>query len=284
MRAIAALVDGPAELTLLHACHWGRAELARRRERRGVTTFSRLLEQLDPGPDPAQPSPLLDAVARRYQAVLVDEFQDTDPIQWRILRRAFGRGEHPLVLVGDPKQAIYRFRGGDLDTYRAARQEAGEVWELVENYRSTQPLIEGLNALMAPGLRRSGLTVPTVLAKADRQGPAGPPIDLLWLGPADPDAPQAPSRTELEARLPAAIATAIATMLTAGLSLEDGGCSRPVEARDCCVLVSTHHQAEHLRQALERCGIASRLVSHADVFHTPGATALQRFQIGRAHV
>jgi exodeoxyribonuclease V beta subunit len=106
LRAVAALLEDPAELVLLHACHWGRAELVRRRERRGMTTFSQLLERLDPGADAAVASPLLEAVARRYRAALVDEFQDTDPIQWRILRRAFGRGLHPLVLVGDPKQAL----------------------------------------------------------------------------------------------------------------------------------------------------------------------------------
>jgi exodeoxyribonuclease V beta subunit len=277
LRAVADLVDGPAERVLLHACHWGRAELVRRRERRGMATFSQLLERLDPGPDDAIASPLLEAVARRYRAVLVDEFQDTDPIQWRILRRAFGQGLHPLVLVGDPKQAIYRFRGGDLDTYRAASRQAGEPWELVDNFRSTAALIEGFNGLMAPGLRRSKLAVPCVNARASRQGPSGPPIDLLWLGPEDPTEPTPPSRTDLEARLPTWIASTVEAMLGAELRVVDRGRERALEAADYCLLVSHHRQAEQLRQALERRGIASRLVSKADVFDTPAATALQRF-------
>jgi exodeoxyribonuclease V beta subunit len=277
LRAVAELVDGPAELVLLHACHWGRAELVRRRERRGMTTFSQLLERLDPGPDDAIASPLLEAVARRYRAALVDEFQDTDPIQWRILRRAFGQGLHPLVLVGDPKQAIYRFRGGDLATYRAASRQAGEPWELVDNFRSTAALVEGFNGLMAPGLRRSDLPVPPVNTKASRQGPQGPPIDLLWLGPEDPTDPTSPSRTDLEARLPPWIASTVEELLAAELRVVDKGRERTLEAADCCLLVSHHRQAEQLRQALERRGIASRLVSKADVFDTPAATALQRF-------
>jgi exodeoxyribonuclease V beta subunit len=277
LRAIADLVEGPAELALLHACHWGRAELVRRRERRGMTTFSQLLERLDPGPDDAIASPLLEAVARRYRAALVDEFQDTDPIQWRILRRAFGQGLHPLVLVGDPKQAIYRFRGGDLDTYRAASRQAGEPWELVDNYRSTAALIEGFNGLMAPGLRRSDLAVPPVNARTSRQGPQGEPIELLWLGPEDPADPTPPSRTDLEARLPPWIATTVEELLAAGLRVVDKGRERTLEAADYCLLVSHHRQAEQLRQALERRGIASRLVSKADVFDSPAATALQRF-------
>ena len=277
LRAVADLVDGPAERVLLHACHWGRAELVRRRERRGMATFSQLLERLDPGPDDAIASPLLEAVARRYRAVLVDEFQDTDPIQWRILRRAFGQGLHPLVLVGDPKQAIYRFRGGDLDTYRAASRQAGEPWELVDNFRSTAALIEGFNGLMAPGLRRSKLAVPSVNARASRQGPSGSPIDLLWLGPEDPAEPTPPSRTDLEARLPTWIASTVEAMLGDELRVVDRGRERALEAADYCLLVSHHRQAEQLRQALERRGIASRLVSKADVFDTPAATALQRF-------
>ena len=275
--AVAALLEGPAELVLLHACHWGRAELVRRRERRGMTTFSELLERLDPGPDDGVASPLLEAVARRYRAALVDEFQDTDPIQWRILRRAFGQGLHPLVLVGDPKQAIYRFRGGDLDTYRAASRQAGEPWELVDNHRSTEALVEGFNGLMAPGLRRSELAVPAVNARAHRQGPLGPPIDLLWLGPEPAGNPDLPSRTDLEARLPAWIASTVEELLAAELRVVDRGTERTLEAADYCLLVQHHRQAEQLRQALERRGIASRLVSKADVFETAAATALQRF-------
>lgn len=165
MEAVAALLEGPAEALLLHACHWGRRELARRRERSGRMGYGQLLESLDPGEDPHTPSPLLEAVAQRYAAALIDEFQDTDPIQWRILSRAFSPERHRLVLVGDPKQAIYRFRGGELATYRlaaAAAEASGGVSALSTNYRATGTLIEALNGLMAPGLRRSGLEVPQV--------------------------------------------------------------------------------------------------------------------------
>ena len=279
LAAIANLVEGPAELVLLHACHWGRAELARRRQRRGVTSFSQLLQDLDPGADEQQPSPLLEAVAQRYRAVLVDEFQDTDPIQWRILRRAFGTGQHPLVVVGDPKQAIYRFRGGDLDTYLAARDQAIARYDLVENRRSSAALIEGLNRLMAPGLRRSGLDVPPVQARARRSGPQGPPIELLWLAPAGAasGSPAAASRSELEACLPAWIAAALEQLLQAGHTLVSEGQARRLGPEDCCLLVNSHHQAEQLRQALEQRRIATRLVSKADVFASAAATALQRF-------
>ena len=289
LEAVAALVDGPAEALLAHVCHWGRRELRQRRQRGGATSFAGLLEALDPGVDAlGQGTPLLAAVAARYDAALIDEFQDTDPIQWRILRQAFGSGAHRLVMVGDPKQAIYRFRGGDLATYLTARSEAGASYQLDENRRSTAELIDGLNRLLAPGLVRSGLEVPAVLARADRSGPPGPAIELLWLGPKleveeeeetagnQPEA-RAPSRTEWEGRLPSLIAAATADLLARRPLLCQGGQTRPLGPQDICLLVSRHRQAEALRQALQRQGIASRLVSQADVFATAGATLLQRF-------
>jgi exodeoxyribonuclease V beta subunit len=276
MEAIADLVDGPAELVLLHAAHLGRQELRRRRERSGVTTFSQLLADLDPGPEEQGASGLLAAVGERYAAALVDEFQDTDPIQWRILRRAFGGGHHPLVIVGDPKQAIYRFRGGDLATYLRAAAAAEAVYELNENRRSTAALIGGLNGLMQPGLRRSALPVRPVLACAGRSGPAPPqqPIELIWLG--EEGEAKAPSRTSLEGRLPPRIAAYTLELLGRGLELGQGGRSRPLTPDDLCLLVLNHRQAEALRAALERQGLASRLVSRADVLASPAATALQR--------
>ncbi|MEB3255506.1 MAG: UvrD-helicase domain-containing protein [Synechococcaceae cyanobacterium] len=275
MAAIAELVDGPAELALLHAAHHGRRELRERRERSGVTTFSQLLADLDPGPGGGAAAPLLQAVGDRYDAALVDEFQDTDPIQWRILRQAFGGGRHPLLIVGDPKQAIYRFRGGDLATYLRARAEADSLYELQENRRSTAALIGGLNALMAPGLPGSGLPVPPVRACAARAEPEPPqtPIEILWLG--EPDA-ATPSKTALEAWLPRRLAAAVVELLGRGLQLGEGPGQRPLRADDICLLVSQHRQAEALRGALEQRGVPSRLVSRADVFASPAATALQR--------
>ena len=275
MRAIGELVDGPAELALLHAAHHGRRELRQRRERSGVTTFSQLLADLDPGPDGGATASLLQAVGDRYDAALVDEFQDTDPIQWRILRQAFGGGRHPLLIVGDPKQAIYRFRGGDLATYLRARAEADSRYELQENRRSTAALIGGLNALMAPGLPASHLAVPPVRACAERAEPEPPqaPIEILWLG--DPGA-DTPSKTALEASLPPRLAAAVVELLGRGLQLGEGSGRRPLRPDDICLLVSQHRQAEALRAALEQRGVPSRLVSRADVFASPAATALQR--------
>ena len=267
LEAIANLVDGPAELLLLHFAHWGRAELARRRERSGEMSFGQLLEQLDPGPESSAPSALLEAVAQRYRAALIDEFQDTDPLQWRILERAFGRApaHHLLVMVGDPKQAIYRFRGGELATYRQAAAQAHNRYSLIQNRRSSATLVAGLNALMEPGLQRSQLPVPAVDAQASKGHlqlqEQEKPLQLLTV---DPD------------RLDTQIAGLCQQLLERGLELECNGRRRPLEAGDLCLLVGRHSQAERLRAALERRQLPSRLVSRGDVFESPGAAALQR--------
>ena len=265
LETIAALVDGPAELVLLHFAHWGRAELARRRERSGEMGYGQLLEQLDPGEH--SDTPLLRAVAGRYRAALIDEFQDTDPIQWRILQGAFG-GEPPrhlLVMVGDPKQAIYRFRGGELATYRQAAEQAEARYGLVENRRSSEGLIAGLNALMRPGLVGSDLEVPEVLCRARGEqltlADGEAPLQLLALEPA-----------QLEAQ----VAAFCQGLLERRLELVKGESQRPLEPGDLCLLVNTHREAEALRVALERRGLPSRLVSQGDVFATEGALALQR--------
>ena len=280
LEAVAAAREGPAEAVLLHGCHWGRAELARRRARSGSIGFAQLLEGLDPGPEATAPTPLLRAVGQRYRAALIDEFQDTDPVQWRILRLAFPGDTHLLVMVGDPKQAIYRFRGGDLDTYRLARRSAARVLALQENRRSTPALIGSLNGLMAPsGLPRSGLPVPAVLARSRRSGPDDmAPVRLLWLGGDRGAGDSLPSRGTQEARLPALVADAVLGLLeqAPALAVGDGRPPTPLRASDIALLVHNHRQAEDLRSALERRHIASRLVSKADVFASPAATALQR--------
>ena len=296
MEAVAAVVDGPVEALLSHFCHWARAELGERRRRAGRLSYGDLLLGLDPGPGGDRRQALMGALRQRYHAALVDEFQDTDPIQWRTLRQAFTAGPEPrlLVIVGDPKQAIYRFRGGDLATYLAARRQAdavpGAVLGLRRNFRSSSALIEALNRLMEPGLVRSQLDVPAVEAQQRPQPlalllPAGEsPLQGLWLGP-DPgggDGPDGaagrlPSRSGLEHDLPRRVGGVVVDLLSRGLQLRRGSEEpRPLSPADICLLVNRHAQAEALRRALEERHIASRLVSQGDVFESEGAAILQR--------
>ena len=99
------------------------AELDVRKRRRGVLGYDDLLTRLADALD-ADDSPARLRMRQRWPIVMVDEFQDTDPVQWQVIDRAF-TGYSTLILIGDPKQAIYAFRGGDIITYLNAAETAG---------------------------------------------------------------------------------------------------------------------------------------------------------------
>jgi len=112
----------------------------------------------------------------RYRVALIDEFQDTDQAQWEIFQTLFGRAPSRLYVIGDPKQAIYGFRGGDLATYEAAKAELGKegpVLELRDNFRSTSGIIDAYNHIFT-GFFRSAELYPPGAGGALRQHPAAP--------------------------------------------------------------------------------------------------------------
>src|SRR4051794_8617108 len=121
------------------------AEVERRKRRLGILSYDDLLSRLAEALEEPD-SPARDRMRARWKVVLVDEFQDTDPVQWAVLDRAFSR-HATMVLIGDPKQAIYAFRGGDIQSYLAARDTAGTMRTLAENWRSDAPLVDALQVL-----------------------------------------------------------------------------------------------------------------------------------------
>lgn len=162
------------------------SETRRRLDDRGELTYDEMVRRLRDAliaEDTTPHTPLRDALRGRFKAALVDEFQDTDEVQWDIFRTVFlgGRCEERasaarlLVVVGDPKQAIYRFRGADFAAYHRATAAirddyGGAELSLGENHRSTSELVQGLGALLSGRLFdpiRDRITLPEVTAKAD---------------------------------------------------------------------------------------------------------------------
>ena len=149
-----------------------RDELERRKRQMAVMTYDDLLTRLDdtltgPGGEAAA-----ERLRERYRVVLVDEFQDTDPVQWDIMRRAFGDGDTTLVLIGDPKQAIYAFRGADVYAYLEAANRADKRATLEVNWRSDQGLIDAYDALLGGAkLGHEGIVYRRVRAADANQTP-----------------------------------------------------------------------------------------------------------------
>ncbi len=144
-----------ARLQAVHAqlCAWVfascAAQLPVRLAARGVRSADNLAPSLVTALQGPRGQTLAQSLRARYALVLVDEFQDTDSAQWAVLQRVFVQSNTPLLLVGDPKQAIYRFRGADIAAYLRARAQARAVHALSDNFRSTPKLIAVLNALFS---------------------------------------------------------------------------------------------------------------------------------------
>ena len=127
-----------------------RDEMKERKQTLKILTYDDVLLRLrDTLADPVRGPVACGRLRERYDVVLVDEFQDTDPVQWEIMHRAFGLGGATLVLIGDPKQAIYAFRGADVHAYLIANKVVQSEWTLDVNWRSDQGLLEAYDALFA---------------------------------------------------------------------------------------------------------------------------------------
>ncbi len=139
-----------------HAAERVGAMLAAEKRRANKLDFSDLLEDLDQALAVPGGQRLRDTILDQYPIALVDEFQDTDPVQYRIFRRVWGpcRADDPhhgLFLIGDPKQSIYSFRGADIHAYMNARGSTDSQHSLGRNYRSTQGMVEAVNRLFEVG-------------------------------------------------------------------------------------------------------------------------------------
>lgn len=150
-QALAALPDATFSLRL-HALAQVRHQFERLKLQRAERGFDDLLTQLDTALHSDNADALAALLRRQFPVALIDEFQDTDPLQWRIFSRIYQpvqqRDDCGLLLIGDPKQAIYGFRGADIYTYLSAKQQTqGRHYSLGTNFRSTQPMVTAVNQL-----------------------------------------------------------------------------------------------------------------------------------------
>jgi exodeoxyribonuclease V beta subunit len=161
---IAALPGGESDL-LCHAARWIAQRFEQAQRQRGLMGFSGLLSQLDAALQSDKAQALAQRIRAQFPVALIDEFQDTDPVQYRIFDAVYQLQRGPeesadsaLILIGDPKQAIYSFRGADIYTYLQARRATAGRWHsLAQNFRSTEAMLQAVNAcFMAAEQRQTG--------------------------------------------------------------------------------------------------------------------------------
>jgi len=264
------LSDGPAALRLL------------KRDRR-VIAFDDMLYNLHERLTSKDSPDLAATLKARFPAALIDEFQDTDPLQFAVFKTLYGDGGSPLFLVGDPKQAIYSFRNADLPTYLHARAGAAQVYTLSENQRSTAPLLRGLNALFERNDRafmRAGLVYQPVACGAKKRhaliDATEPRAPLqLWSLPQD-EAGHPCSKPQAMQAAMEACAGEIARLIGAAQQGDITLAGRALAAGDIAVLVRSHAHGSQMRRALATLGVGSVELSQASVFASHDAEELER--------
>ncbi|WP_232516456.1 exodeoxyribonuclease V subunit beta [Thauera sinica] len=267
----------------------------RKRERRQVAFDDILWNAYDALTAGRQPW-LAAALHARFPVALIDEFQDTDPLQFAIFDRVYNDGGRHggLFLVGDPKQAIYSFRSADLHTYLAARDRTDTRHTLRHNQRSAPALIEACNRLfganpavfMLPGLtyeRVDAGTRPRAPFIDDTASGASAAALHLWRIPreeAPPGEEEAGGdrlpRAQAMRRAALASAAEIARLIAAGGAGQVRIGERGLAPADVAVLVRSHAQGARMRRALAAFGVGSVELSQASVFATEDAEELER--------
>lgn len=245
---------------------------------------------------------VVEALRRRFRVVLVDEFQDTDHVQWEVLSRLFvddatAEGTTALGTVGDPKQAIYRFRGADIEAYRAAVADVGNMSALDMNFRSNKNLIEAVNRLF-DGVRFGAEDIAYRQVRhrpgPDDEGVVGSPaLEIRWIpyseaaGSGHPKSGLRKAQREALAAgtldlwnlnsddmvdvIYADVAREIGILLDGTRMIEKSGRSRPVRPGDIAVLVPSHKHAEGLFHVLASAGIPAVRYRTQSVFETRAA-------------
>lgn len=246
------------------------AEVERRKRRLGVLSYDDLLSQLaDALEDPGAAARL--RMQQRWKLVLIDEFQDTDPVQWQVFQRAFS-ATTTMVLIGDPKQAIYAFRGGDIVTYLQAAATATTTQTLGVNWRSDAPLLDAVHAVLKGArLGDERIVVHPVRAhrRTSRLEGAGAPFRLrvvrraeLGKGPRSK-----PSVALWREHVVTDTAHDVKRLIESQPTFE----GRALLPGDIAVLAARRSELEAVQQALAEVGVPSVVNAGGSVFHTPAA-------------
>ncbi|HEY3491274.1 MAG TPA: exodeoxyribonuclease V subunit beta [Candidatus Deferrimicrobiaceae bacterium] len=287
--AVSALLDGFEQdmiATWLALAGYARDEMAERKCRRNVRSYDDLLRDMFDALKGQGGATMAATVRERFQAALIDEFQDTDPLQYEIFGTIFPERSY-LFLIGDPKQAIYGFRGADIFAYLKAAGEVRARFTLDRNFRSVPGLVNAVNTLF--GRRPGAFVFPEIeyprVEAASEGGTRGfalegtpdlMPFKIRMIARPDPASSVPIPKTEANRLLPESTATEIVALLSRGQRKEATIGGEPVTPRDVAVLVRTNGQARAVHAALRRRGVPAVIYSSESVFASEEAVALER--------
>ncbi|PID47034.1 MAG: exodeoxyribonuclease V subunit beta [Proteobacteria bacterium] len=260
-----------------------RVETGQRKERAGVQSFDDLIQRIFRALNGPLAAELKASLQKRYHAVLIDESQDTDPVQFEIFKRVFDDDQTILFFIGDPKQSIYSFRGADIYAYRdvvnSGYVQTGRQYSMDTNYRSTQKLVDAVNKLFSA--KGNPFLIPEIELVQVKSGRS--PVDLTENG--QHSAPLQiwyQSSTEVEAHhlargrkqlmlKPAAEKIFARHTVSEIVRLLDPRTKAkideaPLRARDIAVLVKTNKQGRMIKNMLSERGVQAVMSGDSSVF------------------
>jgi exodeoxyribonuclease V beta subunit len=254
-----------------------RKQLPLRKKTRNVRFFDDLLSDLYHALDQGGEA-LAAALRQQYRAALIDEFQDTDPVQYEIFRKIYGDSDAPLFLIGDPKQAIYSFRGADIFAYMRAAGEVSEVrrFTLTSNWRSEPALLHAFNTLFhqerKPFLYEGIVYHPLTSGKErepfspeeSRCSPCDTPMQICFMDPQNETGTMNTGSAEIFAA--ESCADEIMKLLRDGMHGNIFTADRPLKAGDIAVIVRTHRQAGMVQSTLRARAITGIMQSDESIF------------------
>lgn len=267
--------------------HTVQNELTRRKAEKNVQSFDDLLVKMQQALETRGGQELERAMGRKFRAALVDEFQDTDPVQYAVFNKVFGKERSILFLIGDPKQAVYGFRGADIFAYMEAAGQVKIRYTLEENWRSEPGLIAGINTMF------SSAKVPFVYDEIHFQkaspaaakdpepliidGNTESPIQFWFVYPGEEETRgKTIKKGEARGQIAKSVAAEIAGLLDLGRKNRALLGKKALRESDMAVLVRKNLEARLMQEALSALGVPSVLFSTGNLFETPEAVETER--------
>ncbi len=265
-----------------------RDKLPEQKRRLNILHFEDLLLNLQQALSSEGGDQLVRAIQEKFRAALIDEFQDTDTVQYDIFKRIFNAPEGVLFMIGDPKQAIYGFRGADIFAYMDAARHVQTRYTLGKNWRSEANLVQAVNTIFGNAVNpfifeEIGFEPVDAEGKTEseslRFNENNEPSLQLWLM----NSSQAPgtkntiSKGVARVEITRAVTAEIARLLNTGSRSEVGFGDRPLNAGDIAVLVRRNMEAQAMKRSLTALGIPSVLYSAENLFESREAMEMQRF-------
>ncbi|WAF97351.1 exodeoxyribonuclease V subunit beta [Aeromonas dhakensis] len=267
--ALLASRPGIRDLILQRAAVVVRSRMQASKRQAHQLSFDDLLKDLDGALGSSLGERLCERIRATYRVAMIDEFQDTDPQQYRIFHRLYGgHKDTALLMIGDPKQAIYGFRGADIFTYIQARRNVSAHYTLGRNWRSSGALVAAVNGLFErakdPFIYEADIPFLPVEAqgksKALRLDGETAPVLHCWQLSGQPTF----NRGDYQSKMARATAAEIHRLLTLAREGKALIGSEPVKAGDIAVLVRTGAEGKLVQQELARLAIASVYLSNRE--------------------